>query len=76
MKDACFFNIRVFNILKASNPSLAGAKKKYTLKPPQVVRDGTKKCAFTNFKEICNQMNRPQEHLLAFTQTELGMPSR
>lgn len=63
---------RVFNILKASNPGLAGAKRRYTLKPPNVVRDGTKKCAFTNFKEICNQMNRPQEHLLAFTQTELG----
>jgi len=63
---------RVFTILRSSNPSLAGTKKKYTLKPPNVVRDGTKKCAFTNFKEISGQMNRPTEHLLAFAQTELG----
>ena len=37
-----------------------------------MVRDGSKKCNFTNFTQICTQMNRPWEHVLSFTQTELG----
>eukprot|EP00992_Anisonema_acinus_P007794 TRINITY_DN3782_c0_g1_i1.p1 TRINITY_DN3782_c0_g1~~TRINITY_DN3782_c0_g1_i1.p1 ORF type:complete len:224 (+),score=42.03 TRINITY_DN3782_c0_g1_i1:179-850(+) len=60
---------RVYGCLKINNPSTL---KKKTIKPPNVVRDGTKKCAFTNFYEICKSLNRTPEHLLAFTQTELG----
>eukprot|EP00906_Rhabdomonas_costata_P015420 RCo022172 len=63
---------RVFDGIRAKHPELAGAKKKYTLKPPNVVRDGTKKSAFTNFAEICRSMARSQEHLQAFILTELG----
>eukprot|EP01012_Entosiphon_sulcatum_P053671 TRINITY_DN738_c0_g1_i1.p1 TRINITY_DN738_c0_g1~~TRINITY_DN738_c0_g1_i1.p1 ORF type:complete len:202 (-),score=39.47 TRINITY_DN738_c0_g1_i1:155-760(-) len=62
---------RVFDQVRLHNPSLT-EKKKYTLKPPNVVRDGTKKSAFTNFQDICKSMNRQIDHLLAFILAELG----
>ena len=44
---------RVFNIMKDKNPEMvAGEKKKFVMRPPQVVRVGTKKTAFANFTEI------------------------
>lgn len=45
---------RVFEIMRAKNPDMvAGEKKRFVLKPPQVVRIGTKKTSFVNFTEIC-----------------------
>ena len=45
---------RVFNIMREKNPEMvAGEKKKFTMRPPQVVRIGTKKTSFANFSEIC-----------------------
>ena len=32
---------------------VTGEKKKFVMKPPQVVRIGTKKTSFANFTEIC-----------------------
>lgn len=55
---------RVFNILKAHNPELTGERRRTTLKPPQVAREGTKKTVFTNFMELCKSMNRNHEHVL------------
>ena len=44
---------RVFSIMRDKNPEMvAGAKKKFVMRPPQVVRVGTKKTAFVNFTEI------------------------
>lgn len=44
---------RVFNIMRDKNPEMvAGEKKKFVMRPPQVVRVGTKKTAFVNFNEI------------------------
>ena len=44
----------VFNIIKEKNPELdAGTKKKLVMRPPQVLRVGTKKSSFANFLEIC-----------------------
>lgn len=44
----------VFNIIKEKNPDLiAGEKKKMVMRPPQVLRVGTKKTSFANFLEIC-----------------------
>ncbi len=45
---------RVFNIMREKNPELmAGEKKRFTMRPPQVVKIGTKKTSFANFSEIC-----------------------
>lgn len=44
---------RVFNIMKDKNPEMvAGEKKKFVMRPPEVVKVGTKKTAFVNFTEI------------------------
>lgn len=44
----------VFSIIKEKNPDIiAGEKKKLVMRPPQVLRVGTKKTSFANFLEIC-----------------------
>ena len=44
---------RVFNIMKEKNPDMvAGKKQKFVMRPPQVVRIGTKKTSFSNFTEV------------------------
>lgn len=63
---------RVFGILKAHNPELTGERRRTTLKPPQVAREGTKKTVFINFMELCKSMNRNHEHVLQFLLSELG----
>lgn len=64
---------RVFNIMKDKNPEMvAGEKKKFVMRPPQVVRVGTKKTAFVNFTEIAKMLHRQPKHLLAFLFAELG----
>ena len=45
---------RVFDIMRDKNPDMvAGKKQKFVMRPPQVVRIGTKKTSFANFTEIC-----------------------
>jgi len=64
---------RVFSIMREKNPEMvAGEKKKFTMRPPQVVRIGTKKTSFANFSEICKMLHRQPKHLLAFLLAELG----
>eukprot|EP00769_Ergobibamus_cyprinoides_P001079 gnl/Ergobibamus_cyprinoides/2076.p1 GENE.gnl/Ergobibamus_cyprinoides/2076~~gnl/Ergobibamus_cyprinoides/2076.p1 ORF type:complete len:312 (+),score=134.23 gnl/Ergobibamus_cyprinoides/2076:31-936(+) len=63
---------RVFSILHADRPELAGASKRRVMKPPKVQREGSKKTVFSNFSEICQALHRQQDHFLAFLMTELG----
>lgn len=64
---------RVFDIMRAKNPNLVeGGKRKFVMKPPQVVRVGTKRTSFVNFAEICKILHRQSKHLLAFLLAELG----
>jgi len=64
---------RVFDIMRAKNPAMVeGGKRKFVMKPPQVVRVGTKKTSFVNFTEICKILHRQPKHLLAFLMAELG----
>ncbi|XP_034027610.1 eukaryotic translation initiation factor 2 subunit 2 [Thalassophryne amazonica] len=64
---------RVFNIMREKNPDMvAGEKRKFVMKPPQVVRVGTKKTSFVNFTDICKALHRQPKHLLAFLLAELG----
>ena len=63
---------RVFAILKAHNPELTGERRRTTLRPPQVAREGTKKTVFANFMDLCRAMNRNPEHVQAYLLAELG----
>merc|ERR1711872_208147 len=64
---------RVFGIMRDKNPEMvAGEKKKFVMRPPQVVKVGAKKTAFVNFTEIAKMLHRQPKHLLAFLSAELG----
>merc|ERR1719422_2928010 len=64
---------RVYNVIKEKNPdSVMGEKKKFVMRPPQVVKVGAKKTAFVNFTEIAKMLHRQPKHLLAFLFAELG----
>lgn len=63
--------IRVQSFISKNNPDIS-SNKRYTIKPPQVVRVGSKKVAWINFKDICTIMNRPQDHVFQFVLAELG----
>eukprot|EP00270_Netrium_digitus_P017931 TRINITY_DN671_c0_g1_i1.p1 TRINITY_DN671_c0_g1~~TRINITY_DN671_c0_g1_i1.p1 ORF type:complete len:360 (+),score=141.18 TRINITY_DN671_c0_g1_i1:74-1153(+) len=63
---------RVFNILRENNPELAGEKRRTVMRPPQVLREGTKKTVFANFMDLCKTMHRQPEHVMAFLLAELG----
>lgn len=65
--------LRVFDTMRERNPDMmAGEKKRFVMKPPQVMRVGTKKSSFTNFADICRMLHRQPKHLLAFLLAELG----
>ncbi|XP_041377067.1 eukaryotic translation initiation factor 2 subunit 2-like [Gigantopelta aegis] len=64
---------RVFDIMREKNPDMiAGEKKKFVMRPPQVLRVGTRKSSFANFAEICRLLHRQPKHVLAFLLAELG----
>ncbi|CAO1618430.1 unnamed protein product [Parajaminaea phylloscopi] len=63
---------RFFNVLRAQNPALSGDKKKYTIVPPQVARDGSKKTSFANVIDICKRMHRQPDHVIQYLFAELG----
>ena len=45
---------RVFDIIREKNPDMvAGEKKKFVMRPPQLFKVGTRKSSFANFSEIC-----------------------
>jgi len=64
---------RVFDIMRSKNPNMVeGGKRKFVMKPPQVVRVGSKRTSFVNFTDICKILHRQPKHLLAFLLAELG----
>ncbi|XP_031377874.1 eukaryotic translation initiation factor 2 subunit beta-like isoform X2 [Punica granatum] len=74
---------RVFNILRENNPELAGDRRTTVMRPPQVLREGTKKTVFVNFMDLCKTLNvlileinfrmhRQPDHVQAFLLAELG----
>jgi translation initiation factor 2 subunit 2 len=62
---------RVVDLLHANNPEF-NEKRRFTMKPPQLMRVGTKKTLWTNFQEICNTMKRNPDHVFQFMMAELG----
>ncbi|KAK4483052.1 hypothetical protein RD792_010228 [Penstemon davidsonii] len=63
---------RVFNILRENNPELAGDRRRTVMRPPQVLREGTKKTVFVNFMDLCRTMHRQPEHVMTFLLAEMG----
>jgi len=65
---------RFYTALHAANPSLlsTSSKKRYTIAPPQLFREGNKKSIFANVTDICRKMHRQPEHVIAFLFAEMG----
>ncbi|CAL9111465.1 unnamed protein product [Musa textilis] len=63
---------RVFNILRENNPDLAGDRRRTVMRPPQVLREGTKRTVFVNFMDLCKMMHRQPEHVMNFLLAEMG----
>merc|ERR1712216_671894 len=64
---------RVYDAISEENPELLGAKK-FTMIPPQVAREGSKKTVFVDFKDMCKKMHRTMEHVMSYFNAELGVP--
>ena len=62
---------RISGLLNENNPSLS-KNEKFTIKPPNMGKLGSKKSAWTNFPEICQAMNRPEEHVMSYVQAEFS----
>ncbi|KAG0167514.1 hypothetical protein DFQ28_004180 [Apophysomyces sp. BC1034] len=63
---------RIFQTLRDNNPELAGEKRKYTIVPPSIHREGNKKTIFANIADICRRMHRQPEHVTQYLFAELG----
>ncbi|KAH6903220.1 translation initiation factor [Coprinopsis sp. MPI-PUGE-AT-0042] len=64
---------RFYSSLHAANPALASSsRKRYTIAPPQLFREGNKKSIFANVTEICKKMHRQPEHVIQFLFAEMG----
>ena len=59
------------SLLHENNPELS-ERSRITLKPPQLMRMGTRKTVWANFQEICKLMKRSPEHVFSFVVAELG----
>ncbi|KAH7883037.1 eukaryotic translation initiation factor 2 beta [Phlebopus sp. FC_14] len=64
---------RFYASLHASNPSLLTATgKRYTIAPPQILREGVRRSIFANVADICKRMHRQPEHVIQFLFAEMG----
>lgn len=64
---------RFFQILQERNPDMmSGKAKSYKIPPPQCVREGNKKTIFANIADICNRMDRSDDHVTSYLFAELG----
>ena len=64
---------RFYGQLHASNPALlTSAGKRYTIAPPQILREGNKKSIFANVSDICKRMHRQPEHVIQYMFAEMG----
>lgn len=63
---------RITEIIANKNPDMAGASKKRNGGDPEVARIGTTKSGWLNFGQLCQQIDRPQEHVVLFFSVEFG----
>jgi len=69
--DYDFLLKRLHETMMIKTPAL-GVNKKYVMKPPKMIRVGSKKVGWVNFAEICNLMGRPMDHVMAYCVAEFG----
>jgi translation initiation factor 2 subunit 2 len=66
---------RIFDMLHGRHPGLGGnpdGRRRLSLRPPQIAREGSKRTVFLNFGDICQSLRRQPEHLAAYMAAELG----
>ncbi|KAJ2840737.1 translation initiation factor eIF-2 beta subunit, partial [Coemansia erecta] len=63
---------RFYGILHNINPGSAGTKGKYVMVPPHIIKDGSKRTAFTNVEDIAKKMHRTPDHLIKYIYSELA----
>ncbi|KAF7322944.1 Translation initiation factor [Mycena chlorophos] len=63
---------RFYELLHQANPALLSSSKRYTIAPPSIHREGTKKTIFANVTDICKRMHRQPEHVIQFLFSEMG----
>lgn len=64
---------RAFGFMREKNPDIdESPRRKLVMKPPQVIRAGTKRTSLANFWEICKILHRTSQHLQSFLLVELG----
>lgn len=59
---------RIFSFITANG---CQEHPKYTLKPPIIYKQGSKKTIWVNFSDICKAVNRQTEHINAFILMEM-----
>jgi len=62
---------RIFGRLQKNNENLIN-KQSHHLPPPQTALHGSKKTGWGNFKEICDELGRPPDHVKLFYLTEMN----
>jgi translation initiation factor 2 subunit 2 len=63
---------RVHEIIAKGESGDLSNRKKYTMKPPEIIRVGSKKVGWVNFGQICALMNRSTDHVMAYFSAEFG----
>lgn len=62
---------RIMRKLNENNSGLQ-TNERFLIKPPQMMRVGTKKTLWVNFPDNCKTLNRNPEHVFQFFMAELG----
>ncbi|GJU76156.1 eukaryotic translation initiation factor 2 subunit beta [Tanacetum coccineum] len=71
--DQNFHGKEVIEIINIGSPELAGDRRRTVIRPPQVIREGTKKSVFINFMDLCPTMRRQPDHVMTFLLAEIGI---
>ena len=64
---------RITSLIKKHNPKISASERgPIKIPPPNIVKAGQTRSAWTNFTDICTFLNRPTEHLFQYVLGELG----
>ncbi|KAJ1832069.1 translation initiation factor eIF-2 beta subunit [Coemansia sp. RSA 2708] len=63
---------RFYKILRDNNLEVTGERRKYTIVPPIVVPESSKRTLFANIEDISRRMHRPPDHVIRYLYAELG----
>lgn len=63
---------RVYKLLRDKNPNHGVGRARSRMRPPQMVRVGTRKSMWSNYANNCQTMHRQPEHVMSYVLAELG----